>query len=744
MTVLLFSSPAHAACSNPTGIAGQIDFNADQNVLQYCDDGSWMPMYAEHYQANAVTFDGTNDYLSAGAMAGVTDSKNITVSFWFRRNGGFGALQYLFQNDSNRFRIAFNASNQIIITGQNSAGSTVINVYASSTVTDTNWHHLMASFDMENTSNRHLYLDGVSGLGVNAYVNDTIDFTNASTVISDSTTNDINADISDFWVDYGTYIDLSDATNRARFIDTRGKPVWLGDDGSRVTGQKPDIFLTGDTANWHTNKGTGGGFTENGALTDAASDPGGDTASGLLGYWRLDETSGTSAADSKGSNTGTWNGSAELSSMVGRIGSGFVFDGVDDFINVGTSATLKPSLPITISAWVNTNSGAYERVIFRSDYQDDLYTGYWMSVTATGAVTINYGSNGAPASGNRRTKTGATVLNPNQWYHVVGVIRGATDMSIYLNGVDDNGSYGGSGGALAYGSGPSVIGKHDNSNVGPPLYFTGTLDDVRVYNRALSLAEVQQLAGCTSPFGVGGTMIYNQTAHVLQYCDGRHWLAMSEAAGDGGAGCSNPTGIEGKLIYNETYRTMQYCEGDQWIAIGKVDACDGDPAPGTVCNDGSVYAGITPDGTVKMYATRCDAGMTWDGSACTGTRTTMPWNNGTTNYVLTACGTSTTTGEASTDCLATTSDIGAPYTAAKYCYDYVDSSGNADWYLPARDDLTLLNTNKTAIGNFTSTATAYWASGEVNANNARSRRFSDDIPNNVSKETAFFVRCVRK
>ena len=40
------------------------------------------------------------------------------------------------------------------------------------------------------------------------------------------------------------------------------------------TGKSPDICLTGPTEDWHTNKGTGGGFTENGALTDAASQPG--------------------------------------------------------------------------------------------------------------------------------------------------------------------------------------------------------------------------------------------------------------------------------------------------------------------------------------------------------------------------------------------------------------------------------------------------------------------------------------
>ncbi len=57
---------------------------------------------------------------------------------------------------------------------------------------------------------------------------------------------------------------------------------------------------------------------------------------------------------------------------------------------------------------------------------------------------------------------------------------------------------------------------------------------------------------------------------------------------------------------------------------------------GTVCADGTVYAGLSGAAT-PMYVTRCDAGMTWNGSACTGTRGTYSWNNGNiTGYVTTS------------------------------------------------------------------------------------------------------------
>src|SRR3546814_7073174 len=78
-------------------------------------------------------------------------------------------------------------------------------------------------------------------------------------------------------------------------------------DGSTPTGSAPLVFLSGATASWHTNKGTGGGFTENGALTDAATDP---PASGAVS---------PSASGSLSSAAATVAGAAAIT---GRVASG--------------------------------------------------------------------------------------------------------------------------------------------------------------------------------------------------------------------------------------------------------------------------------------------------------------------------------------------------------------------------------------------------------------------------------------
>ena len=100
--------------------------------------------------------------------------------------------------------------------------------------------------------------------------------------MTSSGSNKFNGDLADFWLDPGTYIDLSDPANRRKFRDASGNPVYLGADGSKPTGTAPDIFLSGNTEDWHTNKGTGGGFTENGALTDSAM-----PIDHTLSYWHI-------------------------------------------------------------------------------------------------------------------------------------------------------------------------------------------------------------------------------------------------------------------------------------------------------------------------------------------------------------------------------------------------------------------------------------------------------------------------
>ena len=122
------------------------------------------------------------------------------------------------------------------------------------------------------------------------------------------------------------------------------------------------------------------------------------------------------------------------------------------------------------------------------------------------------------------------------------------------------------------------------------------------------------------------------------------------------------------------------------------DPCDGAPTVGTVCADGTLYAGLTPDGNVKMFTTRCDVGMTFDTGMgiCTGTRTTMAWQTGAAGTGILTGAISGTTGQTNTTLLVNLgTGLPGPYIAARYCDD-LTAHGRTDWYLPAVSELQVM------------------------------------------------------
>ena len=185
-----------------------------------------------------------------------------------------------------------------------------------------------------------------------------------------------------------------------------------------------------------------------------------------------------------------------------------------------------------------------------------------------------------------------------------------------------------------------------------------------------------------------------------------------------------------------------------WIMSTGMSGCS--PA-GTVCSDGTIYAGLSGAST-PMYTTRCDAGQSWSGAACTGTRGTYFWNNGNTTGYTTTSQTGTTDGQTYTANLITLDSDSVmsgtqKHQAAQYCADLVDS-GYSDWYLPSKTELNTLYTNKAAIGNFDSSTTNYSSSTEASSNAHWRQRFSDGTQSNGSgaatKSAAYNLRCVRR
>ena len=555
------------ACTNPAGIAGDMTYNKNHRVMQWCDGTNWNAIGKSTYVPNAVNFDGTNDYISHNAApTGATATKQITFSGWIKIHDT-APLNFLLEaddtNGNDRFTLRPTGASpyeEYRFTAANSSNTLILDaVPATPVFTDGDWHHIMFSADLSNPANRHYYVDGISQPVIyNVYADDFIDVPNITDINIGSNTSGaslINGDLADLWLDFGTYIDLSIPANRERFIKN-GWPADLGSDGSLATGAVPDIFLSGDTATWHTNKGTGGGFTENGALTDTLSSPGENLGplDGLIGWWKFDDTSGTAATDSSGNgNDGSFVFmSLPADSIDGVIDTSFNFED-NRFVRIFHNASLLTPPELTIATWIKFNEDNIQRIVTKGSNSQDIQfeygSGFLRLKQEAGANLINF----------------AYTPTYGEWVHVAASFDDPNDEAkLYIDGVLVNtntttDSFTQSTGVMSF----SGQGTTD----------TLALDDMRYYNRVLSDAEVTELYNsgmpCQNPAASrDGDMVYNTTHNVLQYCNLREWKAMSASPGDGGAGCTNPTGVAGDTVYNSTSNVMTYCEGDTWRAIG--------------------------------------------------------------------------------------------------------------------------------------------------------------------------------
>ncbi|MBN2455049.1 MAG: LamG domain-containing protein [Sedimentisphaerales bacterium] len=202
----------------------------------------------------------------------------------------------------------------------------------------------------------------------------------------------------------------------------------------------------------------------------------------LVSWYRFEGN----ADDSAGANHGTVYGDPDWTE--GKVGDALKFDGVGDYVHLGNDNSLKPPLPITISAWIKLNAvGDTYTVVSLDDPSSDYY-GVFLQVWPTNVVQISYGDGGGDNPFHRRTKMGTTVLDMDTWYHVAAVVRGPTDMDLYVDGADE-GTYEGTGGGLTYSSGDSFVG----STGGVRSYFDGIIDEVAIWNHALSPGEVTDI-----------------------------------------------------------------------------------------------------------------------------------------------------------------------------------------------------------------------------------------------------------
>lgn len=217
----------------------------------------------------------------------------------------------------------------------------------------------------------------------------------------------------------------------------------------------------------------------------------------LFAHWSMDETEGSIIYDSAGANHGVLYGPQRVS---GVFGNAIWLDGSNDY------ASLPDNEPIwllqndfTLALWVKSDRdpiGSPEVWLdmnFAGSGDPDNELGYQLGRAGTGLIGFGVTTTSNPDE----DMFSNTILQKNLWYHIIAIRNGSTQ-AIYINGVLDN--------LRTMSIGPiDFVGGYDDNlvNIGrttrvglPPAdqaFFRGTIDDVRIYDHALSQEEITAL-----------------------------------------------------------------------------------------------------------------------------------------------------------------------------------------------------------------------------------------------------------
>ncbi len=230
----------------------------------------------------------------------------------------------------------------------------------------------------------------------------------------------------------------------------------------------------------------------------------------LVGWWRLDDGAGTTAADSSsGGNDGTFVGSPQWTA--GKVGGALSFDGGDS-VAVSGATDIKPE-SLTLMTWVSFDSVAGGRQDYLSkddDYAFSLHEGA-ADQKLHGIVT---------SAGDWSVVHGDTVVETDTWYHSAMTYDSSTQMLVlYLDGQVD-GELSVPAGLEHRRGGPLTLGTFSGRDL------LGRLDDVKIFDHAMSEAEIKgEMSGEGYPYAYGPSPadgVFNETT----------WTTLSWRAGD--------------------------------------------------------------------------------------------------------------------------------------------------------------------------------------------------------------------
>jgi hypothetical protein len=200
---------------------------------------------------------------------------------------------------------------------------------------------------------------------------------------------------------------------------------------------------------------------------------------GPVSYWRLGESSGTSAADERGANPGTYQNSPTLGAAsllaTDTANKAVTFDGTNDSVKVPSATSLQLTSSLSLEAWIKPTSlpasGSFASILTKAESYSLQFNGPRLEFTIM--------QNGV----RQRLQAPEGTIATGQTYHVVGTFDGNTQR-LYVNGTQVAST--GLSGSATTNTTPLYIGSWNGSEE----FFKGTIDEAAVYGTVLSATRV--------------------------------------------------------------------------------------------------------------------------------------------------------------------------------------------------------------------------------------------------------------
>lgn len=224
---------------------------------------------------------------------------------------------------------------------------------------------------------------------------------------------------------------------------------------------------------------------------------------GLVSYYKMeDNTSTTTVTDEQGTNDGIAPANTSTMSVTGKIGRGLALDSsLSQFIDLGSGSSLKFTGDFTVTFWFKTASSGTTMRVMGNRSASGTNTGWEVFINSSGAAGMQ-----VDTPDGLQSVTGTTVVTGGSWYQAIAKRSGSV-ISLKINNSAEGSPTGASTGDCGTGADNTYLGRTPQT----AQYYNGSLDNLRIFNRATTDAEdaiLYNAGNGNEANGAGSNVVY--------------------------------------------------------------------------------------------------------------------------------------------------------------------------------------------------------------------------------------------